>query len=92
MKSFIEICGIKSYAEARMALEAGATASARRIRDAVANPLYLAGGLNAGNVADSVCAMRPHGIGIGIGICGGVRANGGPDPLELRAFVEAAGA
>lgn len=58
----------------------------RRIRDAVDVPVYLAGGLNAGNVAEAVRAVRPHGVDI----CSGVRTAGDLDPAKLRAFVSAA--
>lgn len=58
----------------------------RRIRDAVDLPLYLAGGLNAGNVAAAVAAVEPHGVDI----CSGVRTDGRLDAAKLRAFVAAA--
>ena len=44
----------------------------RRIRDAVDVPLFLAGGLNAGNVAEAVAAVQPHGVDV----CSGVRTEG----------------
>ena len=55
----------------------------RRIRDAVDLPLFLAGGLNAGNVAAAVAAVQPHGVDI----CSGVRTEGRLDAAKLRAFV-----
>jgi len=59
----------------------------RRIRDAVDVPLFLAGGLNAGNVAAAVAAVQPHGVDV----CSGVRTDGRLDAAKLRAFVAAMG-
>lgn len=59
----------------------------RRIRDAVDVPLFLAGGLNAGNVAAAVAAVQPHGVDV----CSGVRTDGKLDPAKLRAFVAGMG-
>ena len=59
----------------------------RRIRDAVDVPLFLAGGLNAGNVAPAVAAVQPHGVDV----CSGVRTDGKLDAAKLRAFVAAMG-
>jgi phosphoribosylanthranilate isomerase len=55
----------------------------RRIRDAVDVPLFLAGGLNAGNVAAAVAAVQPHGVDV----CSGVRTDGKLDAAKLHAFV-----
>lgn len=58
----------------------------RRIRDAVAPlPLFLAGGLNAGNVGDAIAAVRPHGVDL----CSSVRSDGRLDGARLRAFFDA---
>jgi phosphoribosylanthranilate isomerase len=58
----------------------------RRIRDAIAPmPLFLAGGLHAGNVAEAVAAVQPHGLDL----CSGVRTGGHLDPAKLRAFMAA---
>ena len=59
----------------------------RRIRDAVDVPLFLAGGLNAGNVASAVAAVQPHGVDV----CSGVRTDGKLDAAKLHAFVAAIG-
>ena len=59
----------------------------RRIRDAVDVPLFLAGGLNAGNVAAAVAAVQPHGVDV----CSGVRTEGKLDAAKLHAFVAAMG-
>ncbi|HET7811848.1 MAG TPA: phosphoribosylanthranilate isomerase [Steroidobacteraceae bacterium] len=56
----------------------------RRIRDAVRVPLFLAGGLNAGNVASAIAAVEPHGIDV----CSGVRTDGRLDETKLRAFMK----
>ena len=56
----------------------------RRIRDAVDVPLFLAGGLNAGNVASAVAAVQPHGVDV----CSGVRTDGKLDAAKLRAFMK----
>lgn len=58
----------------------------RRIRDAVAPlPLYLAGGLHAGNVAEAIDAVRPHGLAL----CSRVRTGGRLDAAKLAAFMAA---
>lgn len=48
-------------------------------------PVFLAGGLNAGNVADAVRVARPFGIDL----CSGVRTDGRLDPAKLAALVSA---
>lgn len=58
----------------------------RRIRDAIApRPLFLAGGLHAGNVAAAIAAVRPHGLDL----CSGVRTAGALDRAKLAAFMAA---
>jgi phosphoribosylanthranilate isomerase len=59
----------------------------RRIREAVDVPLFLAGGLNAGNVAAAVDAVQPHGVDV----CSGLRTDGKLDAAKVRAFVGAIG-
>ena len=51
-------------------------------------PVYLAGGLNAGNVREALDAVRPFGLDV----CSGVRTDGRLDPAKLAAFMAAAGA
>lgn len=59
----------------------------RRIRDAVwPLPLFLAGGLHAGNVAAALAAVQPQGLDL----CSRVRTEGKLDPRRLREFVAAA--
>lgn len=60
-------------------------AVSRRIRDTVAIPIFLAGGLHAGNVARALGAVRPTGVDV----CSGVRTDGRLDEDKLRAFVQA---
>lgn len=62
-------------------------ALSRRIVERSAVPVFLAGGLNAGNVAAAIEAVRPFGIDL----CSGVRTNGALDAGKLRALVAAAG-
>ncbi len=59
----------------------------RAIVEAVALPVYLAGGLCAGNVAAAVQAVRPYGVDV----CTGVRTDGRLDAEKLAAFVAAVG-
>lgn len=64
-------------------------ALSRRIRDAVQPlPLWLAGGLHAGNVAQAVAQVRPHGVDL----CSGVRSEGRLDAGRLAAFMRAVAA
>jgi phosphoribosylanthranilate isomerase len=58
----------------------------RRIREAIGVPMYLAGGLHAGNVADAVRQVQPYGLDI----CNGVRRGGRLDAQRLHDFVRAA--
>ncbi|MFO1328514.1 MAG: phosphoribosylanthranilate isomerase [Rubrivivax sp.] len=61
-------------------------ALSRRIRDAVAPlPLFLSGGLTAGNVAEAVATVQPHGVDL----CSHLRRDGALDAARLRAFVAA---
>lgn len=59
-------------------------ALSRRIRDAVQPlPLWLAGGLNAANVAQAVRQVQPHGVDL----CSSVRRDGRLDAGRLVAFM-----
>jgi len=59
----------------------------RRIRDASPVPVFLAGGLHAGNVAEALDRVDPYGLDL----CSGVRTAGHLDPARLEAFMRAAG-
>jgi phosphoribosylanthranilate isomerase len=56
-----------------------------RIRKAVSLPVFLAGGLNAGNVAEAIRIVQPFGLDL----CSGVRINGRLDPQKLCEFFDA---
>jgi phosphoribosylanthranilate isomerase len=52
---------------------------------AVAKPVFLAGGLNAANVAQAIAIVRPYGVDL----CSGVRTSGALDAAKLAAFMAA---
>jgi len=54
----------------------------RKIREAVEIPIFLAGGLNPGNVAEAVAAVDPFAVDV----CTGVRTDGKLDEAKLAAF------
>ncbi len=60
----------------------------RRIVEAVGVPVYLADGLEAGNVARAIRRVRPFGVDR----CTGVRTNGNLDEVKLGAFFAAVAA
>jgi phosphoribosylanthranilate isomerase len=60
-------------------------ALSRRIREAVAVPVFLAGGLRAENVREAIETVGPFGLDL----CTGVRADGALDEARLAAFVAA---
>ena len=60
-------------------------AISRMIRETVDVPLFLAGGLQAGNVAQALAAVGPFGIDL----CSGVRTDGRLDRAKLTAFFNA---
>lgn len=57
----------------------------RAIREAVDVPVFLAGGLNAGNIAEAVRQVQPFGVDV----CSGVRTDGQLDGEKLTAFFHA---
>jgi phosphoribosylanthranilate isomerase len=57
----------------------------RRIRESIRVPLYLAGGLRAGNVEEAIGTVQPFGLDV----CSGVRTDGWLDERKLAAFVDA---
>lgn len=60
--------------------------TSRRIRDAVhPKPLFLAGGLHAGNARQALDTVQPHGLDV----CSKVRTEGQLDEGKLRAFMAA---
>jgi phosphoribosylanthranilate isomerase len=58
-----------------------------RVVAGVPRPVYLAGGLNGGNVAEAVARVRPFGVDV----CSGLRTEGKLDEAKLAAFVQAIG-
>lgn len=58
----------------------------RRIVETSGKPVFLAGGLNAGNVLEAIEKVGPFGLDI----CSGVRTDGRLDRAKLEAFISAA--
>ncbi|MHB1048963.1 MAG: phosphoribosylanthranilate isomerase [Bacteroidota bacterium] len=56
----------------------------RRIVEAVNVPVFLAGGLNPGNIREAIDKVRPYGVDI----CSGVRTDGRLDEQKLRLFID----
>jgi len=56
----------------------------KTIRESIAVPLFLAGGLNPENVVEAIEYVNPYGVDI----CSGVRTNGKLDEKKLRNFFE----
>ncbi len=48
-------------------------------------PVFLAGGLHAGNVGAAIAQVRPFGVDV----CSGLRTDGDLDPVRLAAFIAA---
>lgn len=63
-------------------------ALSRRIVEASRVPVWLAGGLNPGNVGEAIGQVRPFGVDL----CSGVRTAGDLDEAKTRAFVAAVAA
>lgn len=57
----------------------------RRIRESVDVPVYLAGGLNPGNVGKAIVQVGPFGVDV----CSGLRPSGKLDEVKLAAFMRA---
>lgn len=58
----------------------------RKIVETSSVPVFLAGGLHAGNVAEAIAAVQPFGVDV----CSGVRTNGLLDADKLLSFITAA--
>lgn len=56
----------------------------RRIVERSAKPVFLAGGLNPGNVREAIDTVRPYGLDL----CSGVRTDDKLDPDKLGAFMQ----
>ena len=56
-----------------------------RIVDTARVPVFLAGGLNPGNVAEAIATVRPFGVDV----CSGLRINGALDAARLARFMQA---
>ena len=57
----------------------------RRIRESIAKPLFLAGGLNPSNVAAAIREVEPFGVDV----CSGLRTEGALDPQKVSDFMRA---
>lgn len=57
----------------------------RKIKESIQIPLFLAGGLNAGNVRQAIDDVQPYGVDV----CSGVRTNGNLDESKVKAFFAA---
>ena len=55
------------------------------IVEAVTIPVFLAGGLHAGNIREAIQKVQPFGVDV----CSGVRTEGKLDPAKLDSFVKA---
>lgn len=60
-------------------------AVSRRIVETCGRPVFLAGGLNAGNVADAIAQVGPYGLDL----CSSVRTDGKLDAAKLARLVAA---
>jgi phosphoribosylanthranilate isomerase len=55
------------------------------IRERIRVPIFLAGGLNPGNIREAISAVRPYGVDV----CSGLRTEGKLDAAKVAAFVAA---
>ncbi len=60
-------------------------AVSRKICDSVQVPVYLAGGLNPGNVGRAIAQVQPFGVDV----CSGLRTDGRLDATKLEQFMRA---
>jgi phosphoribosylanthranilate isomerase len=56
-----------------------------KLREVLQLPIFLAGGLNPGNVAQAITNVKPFAVDV----CSGVRTDGKLDETKLAAFVQA---
>lgn len=56
----------------------------RQIREAISIPLFLAGGLNPGNVQQAIATVQPFGVDL----CSSVRTEGNLDAAKLSLFFQ----
>jgi phosphoribosylanthranilate isomerase len=59
----------------------------KEIVKTVQAPVFLAGGLHGGNVAEAIATVHPFGVDV----CSGIRTEGRLDPEKLEGFIHAAG-
>ena len=57
----------------------------RKIRESIDKPVFLAGGLHAGNAREAIETVEPFGLDL----CSGVRTEGQLDQYKLKAFFKA---
>lgn len=55
-----------------------------KIRKALPLPVFLAGGLSPGNVAEAIAVVRPYGVDV----CSGIRSHGALDEAKLQALIK----
>ncbi len=91
LESHVDALLLDSFIEAGGVPQLGGTGRthdwevSRAICERAKKPVYLAGGLNAGNVAEAYARVRPFGVDV----CSGVRTNDRLDEVKLAAFFAA---